>query len=75
MSTKEPKISDLDYSELYVQMQHALTSIHKKIQKKRYDEARKAARDLATDALLVGIWCQQFIEKKPLVGNNPLDTK
>jgi hypothetical protein len=69
MSTNEPNISDLDYSELYVQMQHTLNAIHKKIQKKRYEEARKAARDLATDALLVGIWCQQFIKK------NPLDTK
>lgn len=75
MNTNELKISDLDYSELIVQMQKSLTATHKKIQKKRFAEARKAARDLATDAMLLGIWCQQFIEKKPIVEKNPLDTK
>lgn len=63
MSIDKSNISDLDYSELLVQMQQTLSTVHKKIQKKRFEEARKAARDLAMDAMLVGIWCQQFVEK------------
>ena len=66
MIIDKSNISDLDYSELIVQMQKTLSTVHKKIQKKRFDEARKASRDLATDALLLGIWCQQFIEKNPI---------
>ena len=62
MTIDKSNISDLDYSELIVQMQHTLSAVHKKIQKKRFAEARKAARDLAMDAMLVGIWCQQFLE-------------
>lgn len=65
MTTKDlSELSDLDYSELLVQMQKTLAMVYKKIQKKRYDEARDAARDLATDAMLIGIWCQKFIDKK-----------
>ena len=63
MTTDKVDISNLDYAELLVQMQKTLSTVHKKIQKKRFSEARKASRDLATDALLLGIWCQQFIEK------------
>lgn len=68
MSTDKLNISDLDYSELIVQMQQTLSTVHKKVQKKRYAEARKAARDLAMDAMLMGIWCQQFVEQ-------PIDKK
>lgn len=65
MTTKDlSELSEMDYSELIVQMQKTVQTVHKKIQKKRFDEARNAARDLATDAMLIGIWCQKFIDKK-----------
>jgi hypothetical protein len=61
MTTNEPSTSVPDYSEAFIRIQHLHRGLQKQVQAKDYVAARNNARLIALEAMLIGIWCKQFI--------------
>lgn len=61
MTTNDLNISDPDYSEAFIKIQHLHKGLQKQMQAKDYVAARNNARLIALEAMHIGIWCKQFI--------------
>ena len=59
----ESSTSVQDYSEAMIRIQQLNVQMHKQIQGKNFVEARRTARKIAVDAMLIGIWCKDFLDK------------
>lgn len=53
-----------DYSEAMIRIQQLNRDMHRQIQAKDFDGARNTARQIAVDAMLVAIWCKQFVQEQ-----------
>lgn len=53
-----------DYSEAMIRIQQLNREMHRQIQAKQFDDARNTARKIAVDAMLVAIWCKQFVQEQ-----------
>ena len=63
MTTNESNTSVQDYSEAMIRIQQLNVQMHKQIQSKDFLAARATARKIAVDAMLIGIWCKDFLDK------------
>jgi hypothetical protein len=52
-----------DYSEAMIRIQQLNRDMHKQIQNKDFVAARDTARKIGVDAMLVAIWCKQFVQE------------
>jgi hypothetical protein len=59
------ELLDRDYSEAMIEIQQGLLKVHRAIIKGKYKEARTTARDIASNAMLIGIWCKKHMGKTP----------
>lgn len=64
MITNESSILDQDYSEAMIRIQQLHKQLQKDILTKNFVAARNTARKIAVDAMLIGIWCREFVDKK-----------
>lgn len=56
-----------DYSESIIRIQQLNKKLQKELQGKKFAAARNTARKIAVDAMLIGIWCREFIENENVV--------
>lgn len=64
MITNESSILDPDYSEAMIRIQQLHKQLQKEMLNKHFVAARNTARKIAVDAMLIGIWCREFVDKK-----------
>lgn len=62
MITNESSILDPDYSEAMIRIQQLHKQLEKEMLAKNYVAARNTARKIAVDAMLIGIWCREFVD-------------
>lgn len=62
MITNESSILDPDYSEAMIRIQQLHKQLGKEMLAKNYVAARNTARKIAVDAMLIGIWCREFVD-------------
>jgi hypothetical protein len=53
-----------DYSEAMSRIQQLHRQLQKEMTKNEYSAARNTARKIAVDAMLIGIWCKEFVDKR-----------
>jgi hypothetical protein len=53
-----------DYSEAMIRIQQLHRQLQKEMTKNEYFAARNTARKIAVDAMLIGIWCKEFVDKR-----------
>lgn len=63
MITNESDILDQDYSEAMIRIQQEHKQLQKEILAQNFVAARNTARKIAVDAMLIGIWCREFVDK------------
>ena len=56
-----------DYSEAIIRIQQLHGQLGKEMREKNFVAARNTARKIAVDAMLIGIWCREFVENKNVV--------
>lgn len=71
MNTSSSDTSVQDYSEAMIRIQQLNVQMHKQIQDKNFAEARRTARKIAVDAMLIGIWCKNFVDTRKKVVDTP----
>lgn len=64
MTTENPNTSDLDYSEAMINIQKFHRKMQKELLRHDYIAARDTARKIAVEAMLIGVWCKQFVDKR-----------
>jgi hypothetical protein len=64
MTTDESSILDQDYSEAMIRIQQLHKQLQKELRENNFVAARNTARKVAVDAMLIGIWCREFVDKK-----------
>lgn len=62
MSTEELNILDQDYSEAMIRIQQLHKQLQKEMREGKYAAARNTSRKIAVDAMLIGIWCREFVD-------------
>lgn len=63
MSINKSNILDPDYSEAMIRIQQLHRKLQTEMLRKDYAAARNTARKIAVDAMLIGIWCRQFVDE------------
>lgn len=64
MITNESNILDQDYSEAMIRIQQLHKQLEAEMRKAQFVAARNTARKIAVDAMLIGIWCREFVDRK-----------
>lgn len=65
MTTIDSPLSSVqDYSEAMIRIQQLNREMHRQIQRKDFHGARTTARKIAVDAMLIGVWCKQFVQEQ-----------
>lgn len=64
MTTNESSILDQDYSEAMIRIQQLHKQLEKEMRLNDFIAARNTARKIAVDAMLIGIWCREFVDKR-----------
>lgn len=64
MTTNESNILDQDYSEAMIRIQQLHKQLEFEMRHSNFVAARNTARKIAVDAMLIGIWCREFVDKK-----------
>lgn len=64
MTTESSSILDQDYSEAMIRIQQLHKQLQKELRGSNFVAARNTARKVAVDAMLIGIWCREFVDKR-----------
>lgn len=64
MITNEFDILDQDYSEAMIRIQQLHKQLESEMRKNQFVAARNTARKIAVDAMLIGIWCREFVDRR-----------
>lgn len=64
MITNESNTLDPDYSEAMIRIQQFHKQLESEMRRNNFVAARNTARKIAVDAMLIGIWCREFVNKK-----------
>ena len=64
MTTESSSILDQDYSEAMIRIQQLHKQLQKELRENNFVAARNTARKVAVDAMLIGIWCTEFVDKR-----------
>ena len=64
MTTESSSILDQDYSEAMVRIQQWHKQLQRELRDNNFVAARNTARKVAVDAMLIGIWCKDFVDKR-----------
>lgn len=64
MTINESNVLDQDYSEAMIRIQQLHKQLQKELRENKFSAARNTARKIAVDAMLVGIWCREFLDKR-----------
>lgn len=60
----ESNILDQDYSEAMIRIQQLHKQLQKEMLAENFVAARNTTRKIAVDAMLIGIWCREFIDRR-----------
>ena len=63
MTTSESNILDQDYSEAMIRIHQLHRQLQKEMLANDFIAARNTARKIAVGAMLIGIWCREFVDK------------
>jgi len=64
MTTEGMNILDQDYSESMIRIQQLHKQLQRELRENKFVAARNTARKIAVDAMLIGIWCKEFVDKR-----------
>ena len=64
MNIEESNILDQDYSEAMIRIQQLHKQLEGEMRKNQFVAARNTARKIAVDAMLIGIWCREFVDRR-----------
>ena len=64
MTTESSSILDQDYSEAMIRIQQLHKQLQRELRDSNFVAARKTSRKVEVDAMLIGIWCKDFVDKR-----------
>lgn len=62
MTTKKSSISGQDYSDSVIKIRQLNNRLYEEIQKKDFLAARVSARQIAVEAMHIGVWCKEAVD-------------
>jgi hypothetical protein len=57
------RITAQDYSEALLNIQLLLKKLQEEMRNGNYTEGRDISRDIAVEAMFIGIWCKEAVDK------------